>query len=150
MGRITGGVALLLLALFMLVGYSRADVDASALTTALTLLITVGLPAAGGAALLRGHFATHGRIAGRKEELRQHTLESEILRLAGQRQGKLTVVEVVSALALPAAGAKELLDGMVSREMADVEISDSGVLVYAFHDIRHLGEKESARGVLDA
>ena len=150
MGRITGGIALLLLALFMLIGYSRAEVEASALTTALTLLITVGLPAAGGVALLRGHFATRGRAAGRKEELRQHTLESEILRLASSHQGKLTVVEVVSALALPAAGAKELLDGMVSREIADVQISDSGVLVYAFHDIRHLSEKESARGVLDA
>lgn len=150
MGRITGGVALLLLALFMLIGYSRADVEASALTTALTLLITVGLPAAAGVALLRGHYAARGRVAGRKEELRRHTLESEIVRLAASHQGKLTVVEVVSALALPAAGAKELLDGMVARELADVEVTDSGVLVYAFHDVRHLSEKESARGVLDA
>jgi hypothetical protein len=77
-------------------------------------------------------------------------MDSEILRLAGERGGKLTVVEVMSALALPADGAKQLLDGLAMREIAEVEVSDSGVLVYAFHDIRHLSEKESARGVLDA
>ena len=150
MGRNIGGVALLLLALFMAVGYAQADIDASAVTTLLTLLITVALPAAGGIALLRGGLSAPGRIAGRKEELRRKTLESELLRLATTHQGKLTVVEVVSALALPAGEAKEVLDGMVTREMADVEISDSGMLVYSFHDVRHLGEKETARGVLDA
>ena len=46
MGRWFGGVGLLLLALFMLVGFLRADVDASAPATLVAVLIGVGLPAA--------------------------------------------------------------------------------------------------------
>jgi hypothetical protein len=149
-GKLVGGVALLLLALFMLFGYTQLETDASGATRAVTLLLTVGLPGVAGAALLRSHFGARGRLDQRKDVLRQQTLESEILRLAGQHDGKLTVVEVVSALALPQAGAKDLLDGMVMRELADVEVTDSGVLVYSFHDIRHLSEKSTSRGVLDA
>ncbi|MBW3629153.1 MAG: hypothetical protein KY464_07635 [Gemmatimonadetes bacterium] len=150
MGKLVGGGALLLLALFMLVGYMGSDADASATTRALTLLLTVGLPGFAGAAMLRSHFGARGRLDQRKDVLRQQTMESEILRLAGQHDGKLTLVEVMSALALPQAGAKDLLDGMVMREVADVEVTDSGVLVYSFHDIRHLSEKSTSRGVLDA
>ena len=150
MAKLGGGAALLLLALFMFVGFLQADAEASGTTKALTLLLTVGLPGVAGAMLLREHFGARGKLAQRKDVLRQQTLESEILRLAAQSDGKLTLVEVVSALALPQAGAKELLDGMVTRELADVEITDSGVLVYSFHDIRHLSEKPYSRGVLDA
>ena len=150
MGKLAGGAALLLLALFMLVGSLQTDAEASGTVRALTLLLTVGLPGVAGAMLLRSHFGARGRMEQRKDVLRQQTMESEILRLAGQKGGKLMLVEVVTALALPQASAKELLDGMVTRELADVEISDSGVLVYSFHDIRHLSEKSTSRGVLDA
>jgi hypothetical protein len=149
-GKLGGGAALVLLALFMLVGFMQSDAEASGAVRALTLLLTVGLPGAAGAMLLRNHFGERGRLEQRKDVLRQQTMESEILRLADQKGGKLMLVEVVSALALPQASAKELLDGMVMRELADVEVTDSGVLVYSFHDIRHLSEKSTSRGVLDA
>jgi hypothetical protein len=149
-GKLGGGAALVVLALFMLVGFLQSDAEASGAVRALTLLLTVGLPGVAGAMLLRSHFSAPGQLAQRKDALRQQTMESEILRLAGQKGGKLMLVEVVSALALPQASAKELLDGMVMRELADVEVTDSGVLVYSFHDIRHLSEKSTSRGVLDA
>lgn len=150
MGKLVGGAALLLLALFMLMGVLGSDADASAVTKGVTILLTVGVPGFAGAALLRSHFGARGRLEQRKDVLRQQTLESEILRLAAQREGKLTLVEVVTALALPQASAQELLDGMAMRELAEVEVTDSGVLVYSFHDIRHLSEKSTSRGVLDA
>jgi hypothetical protein len=149
-GKLWGGGALVLLALFMLVGFLQSDAEASGATKALTLLLTVGLPGGVGAKLLLDHFGARGRLDQRKDVLRRQTMESEILKLAGEKGGKLMLVEVVSALALPQAGAKDLLDGMVMRELADVEVSDSGVLVYSFHDIRHLSEKSTSRGVLDA
>ena len=150
MGKLVGGGLLLLLAVVMLFGSLQSDAEASAAVRALTLLLVVGLPGAAGGWLLYDHFSARGRLDQRKDVLRRQTMESEILRLAGEKEGKLTLVEVVTALALPQAGAKELLDGMVMREMADVQVSDSGMLVYSFHDIRHLSEKSSARGVLDA
>jgi hypothetical protein len=145
-----GSVALLLIALFMFVGFLRSGAGIAQGSTILALLITVGLPAAGGLALAAGHYGNRARLTQRKDRLRQQTVESEILRLATERDGRLTVVEVVSELALPLEAVKETLDSLVTRDVADIQITDSGLLVYTFHDIRHLGQKPQAKGVLDA
>jgi hypothetical protein len=47
-------------------------------------------------------------------------------------------------------GAKEALDALALRSQADYEITDEGIIAYSFHDVRHLGNKQSARGLLDA
>ncbi len=149
MGRLAGGVALVGVALFMVAGFLRADVDPFAPATLFALLIAAGLPAAGGGWLLARHFGAGRRIEGRREELRRDTLEAEILKMAERYGGRLTAVEVAGELAVPSTTAEELLNELMRRELAEIEITDSGVLVYAFHDVRHLSEKESARGLLE-
>ena len=42
------------------------------------------------------------------------------------------------------------LDAMVEREIADIEITDDGVLVYTFLSAKQLGNKDTSRGILDA
>jgi hypothetical protein len=148
-GSLIGGIALLLLALFMFFGFLRADVDASGAAQLFAVLIAVGLPAAGGSALIYSHVRSKGRLAGRKAGLRQQTLEAEVLRLAVQHQGKLTVVETVSALAVTPEEAKEALDALARRGLADFEVTESGVIVYAFHDVQRLSEKSRAKGILE-
>lgn len=150
MARLIGGGSLLLLSLFMLLGFFRSDVTLSAPTTAFALIITVALPAAAGAALLAGKLGYRRKLANRKEQLRLQTMDAEILRLAGKHNGKLTVVEVVSELAVTPETAKRALEAMHMRELAEIEITDSGVLVYAFHDIQRLSEKPYSKGILDA
>ena len=150
MGRLLGGISLLALALFMVVGFLGADVDPSALRTLVALLIAAGLPAAGGSWLLARHFGVGRRIEGRREALRRDTLEAEILRMAGRNDGRLTAVEVAGELAIPSGTAEELLNELMAREMADIEVTDSGLLVYTFHDVRHLSEKDTARGLLES
>jgi predicted ArsR family transcriptional regulator len=86
----------------------------------------------------------------RKEELRRQTIESEILRLAARHSGRLTSVEVASDLAISPEAAKDALDSLSERDLADIQITESGVIVYSFRDVRHLGEKAEAKGVLDA
>jgi hypothetical protein len=149
-GRVVGGGLLMLLALFMLIGFLGSDAPLGAPATIAALLIAVALPAAAGVALVSSHFRAGGRLARRREELRRQTIESEILRLAGQRGGRLTAVEVASDLAISPEAAKDALDSLALREQAELEITESGVLVYAFHDVRHLQEKPHAKGVLDA
>lgn len=148
MGRWFGGGGLLLLALFMLVGFLRADVDASAPATLIAVLIGVGLPAAGGVALIARPGARR-RLEQRREELRRQTLEAEVLRLAARHGGRLTVVEVVTELAVDADGAKQVLDALMVRGLAEIEVTDSGMLVYTFHDVASLPDKSSARGLLE-
>jgi hypothetical protein len=145
-GRTIGGIALLALAALMFVGFVRSDAELASLRTVLALLITVGIPGGAGVMLLR---APGGRRSKRVEELRRQTIEAEILRLAMQHGGRLTVVEVASALALPSESAKTTLDSLAERELADLEITDKGVIVYAFHDAKHLSGKHSAKGILD-
>lgn len=149
MGRFIGGGALLALALFMVVGFFLSGADPFALRTLFALFIAAGLPAAGGGLLLARHFGVGRRIEHRREELRRDTLEAEILKMAGRHGGRLTAVEVAGELAVPTTTAEELLNELMAREMAEIEVTDSGLLVYAFHDIRHLSEKEAARGLLE-
>ena len=150
MGRSLGGVVLLLVSAFMLLGFIRSDASFASLNTMLALAISVGLPAVGGLALLRGANRAERGGGARTRQLRQATIESEILRLAILQAGRLTAVEVASTLALTAEEAKETLDGLVTREVADLDITDAGVLVYTFHDAKHAGDKHTARGLLDA
>lgn len=149
MGRLVGGVALLTLALFMVAGFLRSGADPFALRTLFALFVAAGLPAAGGGLLLARHFGVGRRIEHRREALRRDTLEAEILRMAGRHGGRLTAVEVAGELAVPTTTAEELLNELMAREMAEIEVTDSGLLVYTFHDIRHLSEKEAARGLLE-
>ena len=146
MGRI-GGWLLLALAAFMFVGYLGADVSGGAAIAALA--ITVILPAAGGIMLLRGGGPGGRKLNARREELRRDTLQSEMLRLATQHRGKITIVEAVTALAITPEEAKEALDGLAVRGLADFEVTDSGVVVYVFHDVQRLDEKHQSRGLLE-
>jgi hypothetical protein len=146
-GRKVAGYVLLVIAALMLLGFMRSSASLFSPTALFALLLTVALPAYGGIALLRG--ALGGTSKGRMEALRQQTIDAEILRLAMEHRGRLTEVEVASALALPAGEAKTSLDRLVEREVADLEITDDGVLVYTFHDARYFGGKSDAKGLLD-
>jgi hypothetical protein len=148
-GRILGGSGLVLLALFMLVGFLRADLTASGFASTVAFLIAVVLPGAGGLALIASHMGSRRRLAGRHDQLRRQTLDSEVMRLAARRGGRLTVVEVITELAVSTEAAKESLDALAMQEVADMEVTDSGMLVYAFRDIQNLSQKENAKGILD-
>lgn len=149
MGKLVGGIALLTLALLMVVGFLRSGADPFALRTLIALFVAAGLPAGGGGLLLARHFGVGRRIEHRREELRRDTLEAEVLKMAGRHGGRLTAVEVAGELAVPTTTAEELLNELMAREMAEIEVTDSGLLVYTFHDVRHLSEKETARGLLE-
>ena len=97
MGKLMGAGALLLIALLMVVGFLRSDVDASAPATFVAVLIGILLPAGGGVALLASYFGSGRRTRERREQLRRQTIEAEILRLAGQHGGKLAVVNKISS-----------------------------------------------------
>lgn len=150
MTKLLSAAGLAAVALFMLLGFLGADVEASGGARFAALLLVVVLPAAGAGLLIRSHFRERSRLHGRKALLRQQTLDAEILRLAGENAGKLTVLEVATQLAVSPEEAKIALDQLLMREHADLELTDDGVMVYQFYDIRHLGGKQTSKGILDA
>ena len=155
-GRKTEDVALRLLlgyglvgvSLFMLLGFFNADVG-SGVARALAFLVGVGIPGVAGAVLLKQHYGGGKRLAGSREELKRKTQEAELLRMAGEHAGRLTVVEVVRELAMGHAEAEGMLRSLVERGVSEVEVTDRGLLVYSFPDIKLLDEKHTSRGVLD-
>ncbi len=149
MGKLIGGILLILIALFMLIGFAKANVNASGAVLAITFALAVILPGAAGVGLILAYRRGGKQFSAHKEALKQQTLSSEILKFAMRKGGKLMVVEVVSEFAVDEAAAKAALDAFHNKGMAEIELTDAGVMVYSFYDIQHLGEKSSSRGVLD-
>ena len=149
MKSLVGGGLLVLLALFMLLGFSRSSAEMSGFASAMALGITVLLPGIAGIVLITRHLRSGKTIAARRDSLRQQTIESEVLRLAGQHRGRLTLVEVVTEMAIPTESAQAALDSLVQREIADIAVTDAGVLVYTFRDLERIGDKAAARGILE-
>lgn len=145
-----GGGIFLALAAFMFIGFMAAGGTFSAPATIAAFIIAVLLPAGTGAMLIRSSLGGGRHLSERQEALRLETVEAEVLRLAGKNGGRLTIVETAGALGIQAEEAEKVLRHLMAKEVADVAVSDSGLLVYTFHDITVLGEKEEARGLLDA
>lgn len=150
MAKLFGGGALIAVGLFMLMGFFNLSRPLSAPAAIATLLFTVGLPAGAGIALLRSHFAARGSLARRRDDLRRQTQESELLKLSQELGGKVTVVEGAARLALPTTTVDELLAGLHERGVAEIEVTEAGLIVYRFPDIQHLPGKSTSRDVLDA
>jgi predicted DNA-binding transcriptional regulator len=133
----------------MLLGFFNAG-PMSAGSALATLLLVVGIPGAAGAALIRSHLTSSRGFAQRRDALRAQTQEAEVLRLAQEQQGRLTVVEVATRLALPAPAVEALLGGLHERGLAEIEITEAGLIVYTFPDIQKLPGKGESKDVLDA
>ena len=144
-----GGV-LLAIAAFMFAGFMVSGGTFSTAATIGAFLVAVVLPATSGVMMIRSSLGGRSALSERQQALRLETIEAEVLRLATRHGGRLTVVETASELGIPAETAETVLRGLMAREVADVAVSESGLLVYTFHDIEALPEKSGARGLLDA
>ena len=149
MGKLWGAAALAAVSLFMLLGFLGPDVVLAPGIKAIAFALTVGLPAASAGLLLRSHLKDRHLGTGARAAIRAQTYRSEILRVAARKGGKLTVAEVIAELAIDKATAEAALEALHLEELAEIEITESGMLVYEFPDIRRLGEKGDAKGVLD-
>ena len=149
MGKTWGAAALLILSLFMLLGFIRVAADGISAAEVIAFVIVVLLPLGFGIKLLRDRFGRDKRVEANKADMRNRTLNAEVLRLAGTHGGKLTIVEVVTALAITSDEAKRVLDNLALEGHADFQVTDSGVVVYDFKEIRRMDDKSSARGILE-
>jgi hypothetical protein len=147
-GSYIGGAFLLFLSAFMLLGFSRTS-SLPPVSAAIAFIVTVVVPGVSGALLIARARRGGNLLSSRRDKLRQQTVESELLRLAGERGGRLTVVEVIAEMAITADDAKGALDSLVTQEIADLAVTDSGTIVYTFRDIERKLEKSSARHVLE-
>jgi hypothetical protein len=92
-----------------------------------------GAMAAGGGALLM-------RRAGNAREERREALlialQQPVLRLAGQREGLLTVTDVASSLGWPLRRAEKVLNSLEDGFRVSSDVTDEGVIVYEFRELK--------------
>lgn len=68
--------------------------------------------------------------------------ERRVLRLAEQEHGRVTVPEVAARCTMTIEEAKTELDRLVLHQVAEIQVTASGVLVYVFHGF--LSDKDKA------
>ncbi len=148
--KVLGGALLIGVAVFMAIGFAVSSATRSLGTTIATLLIAVGIPAGAGLALIQSHYRNRRMLTADRAELRLQTWESELVKLAAERGGKLTVVEAVAATGLRAPQVDEAFRSLTQQGVADIDVTDSGMLVYRFPDVQLLEEKGGSKPILDA
>lgn len=131
MDRKLGGIALVIPALGLIGGAWWSGLVMSPVALFGLLLVFV-LPAIDRVASLRDSLQhdSDRRIAA----LRRETIDAEILRVALKHQGRLSSAEVSAALGLDTGESQAVLEDLVQRRVASVEVPEEGMPIYAFPD----------------
>ena len=79
----------------------------------------------------------------RKSRTGDQSIQSQIMRLAFENGGRLTVTDVVLEMKLPIKQAEETLNNMVDGYRVRMEVKDSGTIVYEFTEL--INRKEGTR-----
>ena len=82
--------------------------------------------------------------------VRYRRQQNRVVRLAQQRGGRLTVTEAAAETGLTVEEAGEILKRMAEGGFVEVEITDSGMIVYRFPEVLFAHEKHWSRGVESA
>ncbi len=90
------------------------------------------VPLSCGLLLFRSHFAR--KKAGALETSEKH--HKEIFKLAMQAGGTLSIPEIVSQTSLSVAQAEEAIKQLVSKNYVEMKLTEDGVIVYEFFEIR--------------
>jgi hypothetical protein len=147
MKRIVGGSVLIFIGLFMLMGFFASTKESTFATDLMMILLFVVAPIAGGLFMLRSHFTSQQKISREQKKALQSAREKEVILLAREKGGTLTIAEIIAESSLNPDEAEEVMNELVLKRYADMKTTDSGVMVYEFYEI--LKEKEEAELLRD-
>jgi hypothetical protein len=94
--------------------------------------VVLGVLSGGGAiALHRGANA----LREKRREALLASLQLHVLKLAGERKGKLTVTDVAASLSWPLRRAEKVLHSLDDGWRVNSEVTDEGIIVYEFREL---------------
>jgi len=143
MKRVIPGGILIFGGLFMLAGFFASTRPSTLIVDIMLLLLFVLVPVISGAILIRSHFMSKKK---REEELHRNVLatrEKEVLKLAREKGGELTLPEIVSETSMNTNEADEIMREMVLKQFVDMRITDHGAVVYKFFDLSNYRKETS-------
>ena len=82
--------------------------------------------------------------------VRYRRQQNRVVRLAQKRNGRLTVTETAADTGLTVEEASEILKRLADGGFVEVEITDSGLIVYRFPEVLFAHEKHWSQGVESA
>lgn len=132
-----GGGMFVVMAIADLLGAGARDTETGVAVALLVLFSGVGY---GGALLFRSGRRS-ARLAARAGA---EALERRVLDFARAHDGRVTLAEVAEACDVPVTEAKALLDALTKQGVADLTMTDQGILVYRFSGFLSAAEKAKA------
>ena len=146
MGKVIAGSGLIVLSLFMLMGFFAADTEMGFAARGITFLVLVVLPAIGGGALLRAHFQAKRSLKQRGARSLQQSQEAGVLRLAQRRGGHLTVADVVMETDMDLDTAQDILTSLVIQGLGELDPTVPGSMAYDFSKTIAPERQETSEG----
>jgi len=135
MRKLIGGGLLIFFGLFMLLGFFASTSPSNFMVNTMMLLLMVLAPIVVGSLVIRSHFLSSKKSA---EESRKNILasrEKEVLRLAKQRGGELTIPDIVSETSMNTEEADEIMRELVVKRYVDMKITNQGTVIYEFFEL---------------
>jgi len=140
-----GAWILIGLGLFMLVGFVSGGGSRGLIANIMAFLLLVVAPLGGGIMLLRGQKREKLQAAQETKNLLQSAREKEILRLAEQKKGLLTVSQIVKESSMNAAEAEDVLHELIVKRLVDMKTNPEGQVAYEFLEFTDAKEFEQRR-----
>jgi hypothetical protein len=135
MKKLIGGGLLIFFGLFMLLGFFASTSPATFIVNVMTLFLMVLAPIAVGSLLIRSHFLSNKKTAEESRKAILASREKEVLRLAKQKGGELTVPEIVSETSMNTEEADEIMRELVVKRYVDMKITNQGTVIYEFFEL---------------
>ena len=71
----------------------------------------------------------------KKEKAQESAREKEIVRLAQQKAGKLSILEIVAETSMNSAEVEEIMNEMAGRGLVNMDVTETGGIIYVFPGI---------------
>jgi hypothetical protein len=100
------------------------------------LLLGVG-PMVGGGLLIRSHMKRKQQALSAQKKDEYARREKEIIKLAQKKAGRLSIPDIVAETSLNSDEADRIMQELTTKGYVDMQVTDSGVIVYEFYEIAH-------------
>ncbi len=95
--------------------------------------------------LIAGSYRDVGKNGSKSLKDADQSIQNQILRLAFKKRGILTVTDVVLETGTPMRKAEEILNDMVDGYRVNMQVNNSGIIVYEFAEIINREEMKNIR-----
>jgi hypothetical protein len=143
MKKVMSGGILIGIGAFLFLGFFlnalKKGIDAGDIAAVVILCIA---PITAGGLLIRSHFKEKQKAVQNQMQVLYTQREKEIIRLAQQTGGRLSIPDIVAGTSMNTIEADEIMREMTTKGYVDMQVTEAGVILYEFYELVH--RKQSA------